>query len=377
MADDTASGTPSPGGDGPDGPPAPRHLAETESGGPTAGAPGHPPGPHGGPVRRPPLYQRAERPPLPLGAPPGPMPSLRGGGERLPSGGYGPPPPADAPLPPPPAGRRRLPAPIVAACGAVVASAAVLALAFSGGGPGTGPADELPGQVAAPGSARPVPSLPGATPEESAGSPSAEPSPSPSDSGRAPSSSSPSADPASPSPSRTDPAPAPEGRGGGVEQAQGSRGGGGSGGREGAGGPGGTAEQALRSVNFPDRYVRHRNGGVFLDRVGGGDAAQAAFSVVPGLADRECRSFRTRDGRYLRHQSFRMRVGADDGSGLFRQDATFCLRPGAGAGSVTLQSYNFRDRHIRHSNFELRLEPYEHSAQFRNDASFRITGLPG
>jgi hypothetical protein len=93
--------------------------------------------------------------------------------------------------------------------------------------------------------------------------------------------------------------------------------------------------------------------------------------VVPGLADPNCYSLAAVNVTgYLRHSNFRLRVDADNGTATFRQDATYCARPGAAGGSVMLESYNNPGFYIRHYNYELRIDRYADNATYRNDASF-------
>jgi hypothetical protein len=131
---------------------------------------------------------------------------------------------------------------------------------------------------------------------------------------------------------------------------------------------------SIRSVNYPDRYWRVRDGYVRLDRIGSGPEQRedATFERVSGLADSSCYSFTTADGRYLRHRSFVLVKDADDGSRLFRKDATFCPRPAASSGAVMLESVNYPGRFLRHRNFQLRLEPYQHDGLYRADSAFRL-----
>ena len=96
----------------------------------------------------------------------------------------------------------------------------------------------------------------------------------------------------------------------------------------------------------------------------------ATFTVVPGLADGSCYSFRDSSGRYLRHKDFRIRADASNGTALFNKDATFCARPGSVTGSVSLESYNYPGRYIRHYNYELRVDTFQDNATFRADSSF-------
>ncbi|MFI6372593.1 AbfB domain-containing protein [Streptomyces sp. NPDC050546] len=131
---------------------------------------------------------------------------------------------------------------------------------------------------------------------------------------------------------------------------------------------------SIRAVNYPDRYWRVRDGYVRLDQIGSGPEQRedATFKRVSGLADSSCYSFTTADGRYLRHRSFVLVANADDGSALFRKDATFCSRPVYPSGTVMLESVNYPGRFLRHRNFQLRLDPYQHYGQYRADASFQL-----
>ncbi|MFD7242735.1 AbfB domain-containing protein [Streptomyces massasporeus] len=131
---------------------------------------------------------------------------------------------------------------------------------------------------------------------------------------------------------------------------------------------------SIRSVNFPDRYWRVRDGYVRLDQIGSGPEQRedATFQRVAGLSDSSCYSFTTADGRYLRHRSFVLVANTNDGSSLFRKDATFCPRVWSRSGTLTLESVNYPGRFLRHRNFQLRLDPFENGHQFYADASFQI-----
>ncbi|MDR7326463.1 hypothetical protein J2S44_006713 [Catenuloplanes niger] len=136
-----------------------------------------------------------------------------------------------------------------------------------------------------------------------------------------------------------------------------------------------SAPRSLQSVNYPDRYVRHRDHLGYVEPVTSSSAASvkqdATFTIVPGLADANCSSFRAANGSYLRHWDYRLRLDPSDGSATFAKDATYCARPGSVTGSVSLESYNYPGRYIRHYNYELRVELYQDSATFRADSSFR------
>jgi RNA polymerase sigma factor (sigma-70 family) len=133
---------------------------------------------------------------------------------------------------------------------------------------------------------------------------------------------------------------------------------------------------SLESADEPGRFVTHLDTFGVLRRVGAASPARsrqrATFVVVDGLADARCISLRTRDGRYLRHSSWRLRVATIDGTVLFREDATFCPRAGATANSVSLESFNYRGRYLRHVGEVLWVDPSDGSAAFRGDSTFRI-----
>jgi hypothetical protein len=99
---------------------------------------------------------------------------------------------------------------------------------------------------------------------------------------------------------------------------------------------------------------------------------QATFDVVPGLADPKCFSFRSRDGRYLRHASWRLRLNSNDGSRLFQGDATFCVRPGPTAASVHLESSNYPGWWLHRRGGEVWVDQPDGTVTFPAQSSFRI-----
>jgi RNA polymerase sigma factor (sigma-70 family) len=100
---------------------------------------------------------------------------------------------------------------------------------------------------------------------------------------------------------------------------------------------------------------------------------QATFAAVPGLADQKCFSFRLADGRYLRHSSWRLQAFPDDGSELFRGDATFCVRPGSRPDSVSLESSNYPGYFVHRRDREIWVDRSDATRQFALDTSFRVS----
>lgn len=134
--------------------------------------------------------------------------------------------------------------------------------------------------------------------------------------------------------------------------------------------------QSLESVDEPDLYLTYSGDFATLGPVSASSSAQTrqrvTFTVVPGLADTRCVTLRAADGRYLRHHYLRLRLSTDDGSELFRKDATFCPRPGAVAGSVVLQSSNYPGSVLRHRDGGIWLDGSDGSRAFAGQASFVV-----
>jgi len=99
---------------------------------------------------------------------------------------------------------------------------------------------------------------------------------------------------------------------------------------------------------------------------------QATFTAVAGLADSRCFSFRAPNGRYLRHASWRLRLDPDQGTPLFRGDATFCIGKGATAGTVTLEASNYPGWYVHHRGSELWVDQTDRSAAFHTETSIRL-----
>ncbi|MFD7658145.1 family 43 glycosylhydrolase [Actinosynnema sp. NPDC059797] len=135
--------------------------------------------------------------------------------------------------------------------------------------------------------------------------------------------------------------------------------------------------RSLESVNFPGRFARHADYLGRLDPVTSGSTAQvksdATFTVVNGLASPSCHSFQARNGQFLRHRDWRVRLEANTGDATFRADATFCAAPGLVSGSVSLVPFGHPDRRLRHRDHELWVDVAQGTATFRADSSFRLT----
>ncbi|AGZ43831.1 glycoside hydrolase family 43 protein [Actinoplanes friuliensis] len=142
-----------------------------------------------------------------------------------------------------------------------------------------------------------------------------------------------------------------------------------------------TGNRSLRSSNFPDRYVRHRNSLGYVEVPGTAtDRLDATFTIGAGLANGNCYSLQSVNpaGRYLRHNNNRLILSANDGTATFRNDATFCGRAGlSGTGTTSFESYNYPGFYLRHYNYELRIDRNDNSATLKADASFTVSAPLG
>lgn len=125
---------------------------------------------------------------------------------------------------------------------------------------------------------------------------------------------------------------------------------------------------------FDNRYIRHRAALGYTEVVTAASDTllknDATWNVVRGLADSSCYSFESVNypGTYLRHQAFRVKQNADDGSALFDADATFCAEPGS--GGVRFTAWNFPGQYLRHYDAELWLATPGGNSTWDNDTSY-------
>ncbi|OLF09997.1 AbfB domain-containing protein [Actinophytocola xanthii] len=139
----------------------------------------------------------------------------------------------------------------------------------------------------------------------------------------------------------------------------------------------------VTTPGFTDRYLRHQAGLARTDVVTASSAAllksDATFVVRRGLADPSCYTLQARNtGEYLRHAAFRVRLSGDQGTDLFRRDATFCAQPGATAGTVRLASLNELGTSMRHFAEEVWVasnggaHAYDNPASYGADTSWSV-----
>ncbi|GLY29751.1 sigma-70 family RNA polymerase sigma factor [Kineosporia sp. NBRC 101731] len=105
---------------------------------------------------------------------------------------------------------------------------------------------------------------------------------------------------------------------------------------------------------------------------GAANRRRATFTATAGLADATCFSFRTRDGRYLRHYELQEYTSVPQDTAIFRGDATYCPTPGLDANSVMFRSFNYPDFCLRWTGTELGIGYFKDTSAFRRSSSFRV-----
>jgi hypothetical protein len=108
--------------------------------------------------------------------------------------------------------------------------------------------------------------------------------------------------------------------------------------------------------------------------------ADASFHRVPGLADKDCVTFESvsHPGMYLRHQDYKLKVMPNDGTRLFRSDATFREHVGLHRGEYnSFECYAPANHFIRHQNYDLWVHPEEEdNPRYCRDATFEVKRGP-
>ena len=132
---------------------------------------------------------------------------------------------------------------------------------------------------------------------------------------------------------------------------------------------------SLESVNYPGHLVRHRDYSGLLTTVSTDlDRADATFllrSGLTGTANSVSFEASNRPGHFLRHQNFKVSLHKNDGSDLFRADASFVPSRRGVYSYARYESVNFPDHYLRHQNYELSVAPDDGTDLFRSDSHWR------
>merc|ERR1712227_1132186 len=124
---------------------------------------------------------------------------------------------------------------------------------------------------------------------------------------------------------------------------------------------------SFESVNFPGHFLHHQGFRIFLHEYEDSDLYRddSTFEfVAPNCGDAEGYgyfSFRSVNypDRYLRHKNFELWLDENDGSDLFDKDTTFSLAGDA----VRFRSLNYPSKALRHRNFEFFADDVEEGNQ--------------
>lgn len=129
----------------------------------------------------------------------------------------------------------------------------------------------------------------------------------------------------------------------------------------------------FESYNMPGYCIRHAYSRGRMDTEIS-PYQDAQFRLVAGLADVGCVSFQSVNfpNSYLRHRNGEIWLDANDGSSLFKADASWIQRPGLADSSwVSFESYNYPGNYIRHRDFLLYNTAISTDLD-RRDATFKI-----
>ncbi|MER7727452.1 family 43 glycosylhydrolase [Streptomyces sp. NPDC096323] len=127
----------------------------------------------------------------------------------------------------------------------------------------------------------------------------------------------------------------------------------------------------LSSYNYPGHFVRHRDSRGRIDP-DVSPLADSQFRVVTGLAGGGTVSLEAANfpGFFLRHKNYEVWLERNDGTTLFRGDASWNARGGlADSAGVSYESSNVPGRYIRHYDYLLQVQVVS-TATDRADATF-------
>ncbi|KAJ7356822.1 alpha-L-arabinofuranosidase [Mycena albidolilacea] len=132
------------------------------------------------------------------------------------------------------------------------------------------------------------------------------------------------------------------------------------------------------------RYIAHTGATVNTQVVTSSDTnalkLSASWNVVAGLGNSACVSFESRDtpGSFIRHSGFQLFVNANDGSQLFREDATWCPKAGLNGQGNSIRSWSYPAHYFRHFNAILYAasnggaDTFDATASFSDDVSWVV-----
>ena len=116
-------------------------------------------------------------------------------------------------------------------------------------------------------------------------------------------------------------------------------------------------------------------GCVLSDGTINGDCSASRLRARTGFMGPRSISIESVDmpGHFMRHRDGEIFFDPDDGSDLFKQDATFFDVAGIRDPSmVSIRPYNYPNNFIRHKDGKLRFDPFDQTTLMAEDATFKI-----
>lgn len=135
---------------------------------------------------------------------------------------------------------------------------------------------------------------------------------------------------------------------------------------------------------YTSDYLAHNGSTVNLQPVTSSSSTalkqQASWTVRTGLGNSGCVSFESKDtpGSFIRHANFVLQVGANDGSKLFSEDATFCPQAGLSGKGNSIRSWSYPTRFFRHFSEVGYIasnggpDTFDNTNSFNNDVTFIV-----
>ena len=134
----------------------------------------------------------------------------------------------------------------------------------------------------------------------------------------------------------------------------------------------------FESKNYDGYYMRHKGYRMRIDKYENSQIFKldSQFEVVKSLLqvrNVDTVSLRSKNypQYYIRHSGYNCYIGKNDGSELFKADATWIPVLGLADQSqgVSFESLNYRGFYMRHSRYQLRIDKI-YSQLFRDDATW-------
>lgn len=132
----------------------------------------------------------------------------------------------------------------------------------------------------------------------------------------------------------------------------------------------------VTTPGYTDRFLAHSGSSVTTQVLTSSSSSSAraagTWTVRAGLANDQCFSFESSDapGSFIRHYNFKLQLNANDGSKVFKEDATFCTQAGLSGKGTALRAWGYPARYFRHYNNVVYAASQGGPNDFDNSASY-------